>query len=344
MHTVGAPCASAAHRNQRRWRAALRLVSRQPHLLSSTGVATAFTFLDSHHGTTAPSVLRQAAASMVIETRAARKAKEPVNKEPANKFLKAKHEDLLDVTAAPLVFPAAGTASSSVGAAGAPAKPYNYATTSITVTSPHIHVPGEDLAMDEDSAKVDISSVVAQSLKEQHGAFASAIIEKITGDIEGVVTNTMQTAVKVMDGKIETLGDTLAVVDGRVDRIEGKMDKLLEEMASIRFAQTASGGPYHSSNPNVHGSVNGNSSAQSPPPFPSGGLSADGAGIAFSSANSQGFFRATDPKILFCNTAQNTKVSSIEFHKSIVGLAGECSFGPDSFKFVGDEMDDRFDI
>ena len=50
---------------------------------------------------------------------------------------------------------------------------------------------------------------------------------------------------------------------------------------------------------------------------------------------------AADPTLLLCNVEGKAKVTRVRLHASIVKLAGEAGFGEDTFKLIGDELDDR---
>ena len=96
------------------------------------------------------------------------------------------------------------------------------------------------------------------------------------------------------------------------------------------------------------------------PPLPSGGLQARqgtsrpqsfAEAVAMGSQQSVGrdvttpnFNRKLDPKRLFCNMHERTKVSKKLFTKSISTLAFECGLKDADFSISGDPLDNRFEI
>jgi len=57
-----------------------------------------------------------------------------------------------------------------------------------------------------------------------------------------------------------------------------------------------------------------------------------------------GFWRAPNPKVLYCNTMGKAKVDIKLFYAAIVKLAGEANVGEEHFELRGDTLDDRFEI
>jgi len=74
------------------------------------------------------------------------------------------------------------------------------------------------------------------------------------------------------------------------------------------------------------------------------GVSVDGAGVGIPLSSSGGFFRTPDPTKLVANTHEASKIALSDFHKSFVELAGGAGLDENSFRVVGEELHDRFEI
>ena len=219
--------------------------------------------------------------------------------------------DLLDMQAPPLLFPPASSSLPSASSVSGFFPPSPISSAPAPPSSPFFLPPPPP------SSTGEIHKVVAICLKDvikdQNGEFSKKIMVKISDEVETLVTTTMQTAVDLLDGKINAIDDSVKAVGTRVDNIDTTMVQVLNELSALRLAHSSSPPAASSSpppgawgpppGPNVPGSFNGCFPPQPAPiHIPShmgGGLSADGSGIAFGNSNSHCFFAFLTPR--FCS-------------------------------------------
>jgi hypothetical protein len=147
------------------------------------------------------------------------------------------------------------------------------------------------------------------------------LFQSVKKPIEGLVRDVAKQSVAALDKR-------MANVEEGIDKLttgQGQLQKAVESLtAELREAK--------------------DKYARSPPVQMSG--SANGSPGAPPNVTHTGFFRATDPTILFCNVAGGIKVSRAKFHDSIMQLATETETGAcaDHFDVVGDLLDCLFEI
>ena len=196
-----------------------------------------------------------------------------------------------------------------------------------------------------DSA-LDVRALVSSHLQSEVEAFSASILANCSPGITKLVENTMVNTIVQVNAKVEAVDDKVDALDTKVAAMAAQNESNFKQV----FAKLEALSIEHS--PNAQSQNNGKSNSgkgwsSSPPSFSppasSGGLSGDGAGIAFGN-KSQGFFRVPDHTILFANTKAGVQVSSKEFLRSVLLLAKDCNLDKNDFRIIGEELDDRFEI
>ena len=172
--------------------------------------------------------------------------------------------------------------------------------------------------------------------------FVNHIKDQIADGTTSLVKSIMGEAVGALNKKINHVEAKVDNVETKVDDLSEKLDKVLKRFDEFDNEKK---GNHGQSGPMYNGQSYGRSSQAPPPsPSPSVGPSSLGAGVAITLSSSGGFFRTTDPTILFANTSQDAKVSLGEFHKSFSLLAKDVNLEDDKFVITGDPLDSRFKI
>ena len=191
----------------------------------------------------------------------------------------------------------------------------------------------------------DIRSLICGELQAELANFTTTLITSASPGIIDLVGKTMGKTISQVEGQIRTVDSKVGVVDAKVEALRRQQEANHKEMQDSlqAFQKTILEKCQRSSSPNVPGSTSGCPPTPFSSPAPSGGLSGDGAGIAFG-GRSGGFYRIPDKTVLFANSKLRVKVSSMLFGQAILQLARDVNLCADDFKVIGNELDDRFDI
>ena len=174
----------------------------------------------------------------------------------------------------------------------------------------------------------DLAFQISDAITKQFAAKEKEMVDSVARGVQGPIKEIVENVVATQLGNM----------DGRLGRLEESQAKMAIDLQGIKESISELSKLSHSGSlPSLRA------------PLPHGGSPGQLVGVAdfgdnVEVDNSSGFFRKIDPTVLFCNVANKVKIPRARFFGAIVKLVGEAGLNEDTFKLVGDELDDRFEI
>ena len=191
--------------------------------------------------------------------------------------------------------------------------------------------PPRDLPPAGSGGHVDIAVQVAAAFNQQLPDITKKVTSACTESLQVVCTRACESTVNALKGRLDVLENGQAKLEAGQGKLAKQMEDLTHKVSSAMALLSQSASTPSLGTPNANAQAH--DTFQGGPP---GNFTPD--------VTTSAFYRKPDPTKLFINTKDRVLVARDKVYEAIVALAGEAGIAEDHFDFVGDALDNRFEM